>query len=157
MEAHRNKKSRRDKKHDGRRGNTDVWKWEDESTLVRVHNEPRRRLFVPKEAEFLPCRLRRIKDDRRTVQKFQSNSRIIDDSWRMVGNNVESTNRRNEFWTGETRFQVIPSEQWDRSMVEDTDSEDAGSARERVLSSVLIVNKWISFPSTTCLSATSTS
>ena len=115
MEAHRNKKSRRDKKHDGKRGNTDIWKWEDESTLVRVHNEPRRRLFIPKEAEYLPCRLRRIKDDRRTVQKFQSNSRIIDDSWRLVGNNVESTNRRNEFWTGETRFQVIPNEQWDRS------------------------------------------
>ena len=133
MEAHRNKKSRRDKKHDGRRGNTDVWKWEDESTLVRVHNEPRRRLFIPKEAEFLPCRLRRIKDDRRTVQKFQSNNRIIDDSWRMAGSNVESTNRRNEFWTGETRFQVIPNEQWDRSMVEDTDSEDVGSTRSRVV------------------------
>ena len=130
MEAHRNKKSRRDKKHDGRRGNTDVWKWEDESTLVRVHNEPRRRLFIPKEAEFLPCRLRRIKDDRRTIQKFQSNSRTIDDS---SGSNVESTNRRNEFWTGEARFQVIPNEQWDRSMVEDTDSEDVGSTRSRVV------------------------
>ena len=77
--------------------------------------------------------LRRIKDDRRTVQKFQSNNRIIDDSWRMAGSNVESTNRRNEFWTGETRFQVIPNEQWDRSMVEDTDSEDVGSTRSRVV------------------------
>ena len=133
MESNSNKKSRRDKKHDGRRRNADIWKWEDESTPVRVHNEPRRRLFIPKEAEYLPCRLRRIKDDRRTFQKFQSNSRTVDDSWRMAGNNVESTNRRNEFWTGETRFQVIPNEQWDRFMVEDTDSEDAGSTHGRMV------------------------
>ena len=37
------------------------------------------------------------------------------------------------FGTGETRFQVIPNEQWDRSMVEDTDSEDVGSTRSRVV------------------------
>ena len=57
MKLNKNKKSRRDKKHDGRRRSADVWRWEDESTLVRIHNEPRRKLFIRREAEFLPCRL----------------------------------------------------------------------------------------------------
>ena len=57
MGSSRNKKSRRDKKYDGRRKNADLWKWEEESTLVRVHNEARRRLFIPKEVEYLPCSL----------------------------------------------------------------------------------------------------
>ena len=89
-------KSRRDKEHETRRVSADVWKWEDESTLIRVHNEPRRKLFIPKEADFLPCSLKRIRDDRTTTQKFQSNTRTIEDS---------------EFWMGETRFQVIPNYQ----------------------------------------------
>ena len=89
-EHNRKSKSRRDRKHEGKRANSEVWRWEDESTLVRVHNEPRRKLFIPKEAEHLPCSLKRIKDDRTT--RFQSNTRTITDSWRLVGNNVKNTN-----------------------------------------------------------------
>ena len=100
--------------------------------------------------------MRRIKDDRRTVQKFQSNSRTIDDSWRIAGNNVESTNRRNEFWTGEARFQVIPNERWDRSMVSDTDSEDVGATHGRMVICTHC-EKMDIIPLTTCTSATSTS
>ena len=58
----------------------DEWIWKDEVTLVRVHKTPRRRMFVPKEADFLPCRLKRFRDDRETYQVFQSSGRTINDS-----------------------------------------------------------------------------
>ena len=51
----------------------------------------------------------------------------------MVGNNVESTNRRNEFWTGETKFQAFPNYQWGSSMLDETESDDVGSTRERIV------------------------
>ena len=85
----------------------DEWIWKDEVTLVRVHKTPRRRMFVPKEADFLPCRLKRFRDDRETYQVFQSSGRTINDSWRLAGNNIERTNRRNEFWTGTATFKII--------------------------------------------------
>ena len=72
----------------------DEWIWKDETTLVRAHNIPRRKMFVPKEADFLPCRLKRFRDARETYQLFQSSGRIINDSWRLAGNNIERTNKR---------------------------------------------------------------
>ena len=87
----------------------DEWIWKDEATLVRVHKEPRRKMFIPKEASYLPCDLRRFRDERETLQVFQSNERKIVDSWRLAGNNIERTNRRNEFWTGQTVFKIIPN------------------------------------------------
>ena len=48
----RKQKSRRDRRLEIKRNSADEWVWEDESTLIRVHNEPRRNLFVPKEAGF---------------------------------------------------------------------------------------------------------
>eukprot|EP00435_Cladocopium_sp_Y103_P015469 s934_g3.t2 len=126
-------KSRREKKHNLKRQGADEWHWEDESTLIRIHNEPRRKLFIPKEAEFLPCSLRRIRDDRETTQIFQSSQRTIKDSWRMAGNNIESTNRRNEFWTGKPIFKVIPNMKWNSTMVDESDTEDAGSCGEFIV------------------------
>ena len=76
----RKPKSRRDKKLEIKRNSADEWVWEDESTLIRLQNEPRRKLFVPKEAGYLPCSLKRVRDDRVTTQKFQSNLRTIKDS-----------------------------------------------------------------------------
>ena len=63
-----------------------------------------RKMFIPKKASYLPCDLRRIRDERETLQVFQSNGRKIVDSWRLAGNNIERTNRRNEFWTGQTVY-----------------------------------------------------
>ena len=125
----RKPKSRRDKKLEIKRNSADEWVWEDESTLIRVHNEPGRKLFVPK----LPCSLKRVRDDRVTIQKFQSNSKPIKDSWRMAGNNIESSNRRNEFWTGKTIFNVIPNVQWGASMVDESDAEDKGSCGDSIV------------------------
>ena len=39
------------------------WVWKDETTLMRVHKVPRRKMFTPKEADFLPCKLRRFRDE----------------------------------------------------------------------------------------------
>ena len=55
-------KSRRSKKiekakRDAKTKDERVWK--DDATLVRVHEEPRRKMFVPKEASHFPCDLRR--------------------------------------------------------------------------------------------------
>ena len=90
--------------------------WKDETTLVRVHHTPRRRMFVPKEADFLPCRLKRFRDARETYQLFQSSGRTINDSWRLAGNNIERTNKRNEFCTGTTTFKIISNADVDQSI-----------------------------------------
>ena len=75
--------SRRARKNPENEDCKDEWVWKDEVTLVRVHKTPRRRMFVPKEADFLPCRLKRFRDDRETYQVFQSSGRTINDSWRL--------------------------------------------------------------------------
>ena len=96
--------------------------------------------LFPKRQVFLPCSLKRIRDDRVTTQKFQSNSRTIRDSWRMVGNNIESSNRRNEFWTGKTIFKVIPNMQWGASMVDESDTEDQGSCGDSIVACTISEN-----------------
>ena len=58
--------SRRARKNPKNEDCKDEWLWKDEVTLVRAHKTPRRRMFVPKEADFLPCRLKRFRDDRET-------------------------------------------------------------------------------------------
>ena len=107
--AHNSTQSRKGRKMAKNEECDDKWIWQDETTLVRVHNTPRRRMFVPKEAEFLPCNLKRFRDVRETYQVFQSSGRTIKDSWRLAGNSIERTNRRNEFWTGTTTFKIIAS------------------------------------------------
>ena len=72
------KKSRRLKKLeqsicDAKNKDDNDWVWKDESTLVRAHREPRRKMFVPKEASNIPCDLRRFRHERETLQVFQSN------------------------------------------------------------------------------------
>ena len=98
--------------------NKDDWLWKDESTLVRLHREPRRKMFVPKEASYIPCDLRRFRDERETLQVFQSNERKLKDSRRLAGNNIERTNRRSEFldWTNHvqdhTQRRYLKSRGW---------------------------------------------
>ena len=111
----------------------DKWIWQDETTLVRVHNTPRRRMFVPKEAEFLPCKLKRFRDVRETYQVFQSSGRTIKDSWRLAGNNIERTNRRNDFWTGTTTFKIISNADLKDLMESGSDVEDRASCQDTVV------------------------
>ena len=66
----------------------------------------------------------RFRDEWETLQIFQSNERKIVDSWRLAGNNIERTNRRNEFWTGQTVFKIISNA--DLSNVLDGESDAEG-------------------------------
>ena len=111
----------------------DEWIWKDETTLVRVHNTPRRKMFVPKEADFVPCRLKRFRDAREAYQLFQSSGRIINDSWRLAGNNIERTNKRNEFWTGTTTFKIISNADVDNLLDSGSDVEDRASCQNTVV------------------------
>ena len=42
-----------------------------------------------------------------TEQKFRSNTRVGRDSWRFKGDNNETSNISNEFWTRKTTFKVL--------------------------------------------------
>ena len=48
--------------------NDDTWEWEDEETLVRKHQTPRRSRFSPQECETCPCDVRKLSDKRQTSQ-----------------------------------------------------------------------------------------
>ena len=37
----------------------------------------------------------------------KTNTRVIKDIWRFKGDNHESTNKLNEFWTGKSTFKVL--------------------------------------------------
>eukprot|EP00435_Cladocopium_sp_Y103_P029436 s503_g7.t1 len=90
-------------------GKQDYWQWEqDGKELVRVHVIPRRQMFVPNECGDCPCDVGLLTDGRNTTIRFQKYKRIVPDDWRFAGNNVEFSNERNEFWTGTTRFCVMP-------------------------------------------------
>ena len=131
--AHNSKQSRRDRRITKNEECEDKWIWQDETTLVRVHNTPRRRMFVPKEAEFLPCKLKRFRDVRETYQVFQSSGRTLKDSWRLAGNNIERTNRRNEFWTGTTTFKIISNADLKDLVESGSDVEDRASCQDTVV------------------------
>ena len=87
--------------------NEDYWQWEGEETLIRIHKTPRRQNFVPQDCEDCPCDHRIICDERETEQKFKTNTRAIKDTWRFKGDNNETTNKLNEFWTGRSKFKVL--------------------------------------------------
>ena len=87
--------------------NEDYWQWEGEETLIRIHKTPRRQNFVPQDCEDCPCDHRIICDERETEQKFKTNTRVIKDSWRLKGDNNETTNKLNEFWVGKSTFKVL--------------------------------------------------
>ena len=87
--------------------NEDHWQWEGEETLIRIHKTPRRQNFVPQDCEDCPCDPRIICDERETEQKFKTNTRVIKDTWRFKGDNNETTNKLNEFWTGKSTFKVL--------------------------------------------------
>ena len=89
--------------------NEDYWQWEGEETLIRIHKTPRRQNFVPQDCEDCPCDHRIICDERETEQKFKTNTRVIKDTWRFKGDNNETTNKLNEFWTGRSTFKVLPN------------------------------------------------
>jgi len=131
--AHNSTHSRKERKVTKSDEREDKWVWQDETTLVRVHNTPRRKMFVPKEADFLPCKLKRCRDVRETYQVFQSNGRTIKDSWRLAGNNIERTNRRNEFWTGTTTFKIISNADLKDLMDSGSDVEDRASCQDTVV------------------------
>ena len=116
--------------------NVDEWIWKDETTLVRVHKVPRRKMFTPKEADFLPCKLKRFRDERETNQMFQSSGRLMHDSWRLAGNNIEKTNKRNEFWTGTTTFKIISNADIDDVMDSGSDVEDRASCQDTVVTCI---------------------
>ena len=89
------------------RKNEDHWQWDGKETLIRIHKTPRRQNFVPQDCEDCPCDPRIICDERETEQKFKTNTRVIKDIWRFKGDNHESTNKLNEFWTGKSTFKVL--------------------------------------------------
>ena len=80
----------------------DEWKWVGDHILERIHNVPRREMFVPSDCDDCPCDHRLIQDWRETQLKFQSNVRVDKSNWRLPGNNGERSNNRNEFWTGKS-------------------------------------------------------
>ena len=75
--------------------------------MIRIHKTPRRQNFVPQDCEDCPCDPRIICDERETEQKFKTNTRVIKDVWRLKGDNNETSNRLNEFWTGKSTFKVL--------------------------------------------------
>jgi len=85
----------------------DEWKWVGDHILERIHNVPRREMFVPSDCHDCPCDHRLIQDWRETQLKFQSNVRMDKSNWRLPGNNGERSNNRNEFWTGKSIFRVL--------------------------------------------------
>ena len=87
--------------------NEDYWQWDGKETLIRIHKTPRRQNFVPQDCEDCPCDPRIICDERETEQKFKTTTRVIKDTWRFKGDNHESTNKLNEFWTGKSTFKVL--------------------------------------------------
>ena len=80
----------------------DEWKWIGDHILERIHNVPRREMFVPSDCDDCPCDHRLIQDWRETQLKFQSNVKMDKGNWRLPGNNGERSNNRNEFWTGKS-------------------------------------------------------
>ena len=128
--------SRKGKKISKNEYDQNEWIWKDETTLTRVHKVPRRKMFTPKEADFLPCKLRRFRDERETNQVFQSSGRLIHDSWRLVGNNIEKT-KRNEFWTGATTFKIISNADIKDVMDSGSDVEDRASCQDTVVTCIL--------------------
>ena len=84
----------------------DEWRWIGDHVLERIHNIPRREMFVPSDCEDCPCDHRLIQDWRETQVKFQSNVRVDKSNWRLPGDNGERSNNRNEFWTGKSIFRV---------------------------------------------------
>ena len=85
----------------------DEWRWIGDHVLERIHNIPRREMFVPSDCEDCPCDHRLIQDWRETQLKFQSNVRVDKSNWRLPGDNGERSNNRNEFWTGKSIFRVL--------------------------------------------------
>ena len=85
----------------------DEWKWIGDHVLERIHNIPRREMFVPSDCDDCPCDHRLIQDWRETQLKFQSNVRVDKSNWRLPGNNGERSNNRNEFWAGKSIFRVL--------------------------------------------------
>lgn len=65
------------------------------------------RMFVPDEDHDCPCYVYAITDARTTHMTINGRRRIREDDWRFAGNNDEETGDRNEFWLGETYFNVI--------------------------------------------------
>ena len=62
---------------------------------------------MPQDCDDCPCDPRIICDERETEQKFKTNTRVIKDTWRLKGDNWETTNKSNEFWVGKSTFKVI--------------------------------------------------
>ena len=85
----------------------DERKWIGDHVLERIHNVPRREMFVPSDCNDCPCDHRLIQDWRETQLKFQSNVRVDKSNWRLPGDNGERSNNRNEFWTGKSIFRVL--------------------------------------------------
>ena len=83
------------------------WRWVGDHILERIHNIPRREMFVPSDCDDCPCDHRLIQDWRETQLKFQSNVRMDKSDWRLPGNNGQRSNNRNEFWTGKSIFRVL--------------------------------------------------
>ena len=85
----------------------DEWRWIGDHVLERIHNIPRREMFVPSDCDDCPCDHRLIQDWRETQLKFQSNVRVDKSNWRLPGDSGERSNNRNEFWTGKSIFRVL--------------------------------------------------
>ena len=68
---------------------------------------------------------------------FQSSGRLIHDSWRLAGNNIEKTNKRNEYWTGTTTFKIISNADIKDVMDSGSDVEDRASCQDTVVTCIL--------------------
>ena len=81
----------------------DSWKLE-EDRLLRIHNVPRRLLFVPVASMDLPVPFETLLDERQTVMVFGDGQTASHQSpwWKI------KPEMMTEEWTGETEFQIAP-------------------------------------------------
>ena len=83
--AHNSTQSRRGRRITKTEECEDKWIWQDETTLVRAHNTPRRRRFVPKEAESPSLQVETISGCSRDIPsvsvKWKNHQRFMEISW----------------------------------------------------------------------------
>ena len=86
----------------------DDWQVTDDDRLIRIHNAPRRRLFVPLSSTAPPCDFARIGSRRVTRMLLQDGTRREhQDDWEVASWN-HRTIEMDFLWTGQTEFELSP-------------------------------------------------
>ena len=86
----------------------DYWEWE-AKTIKRIHNMPRKQLYLPLDVVDCPVDPKFFRDTRTTVMTVKNvdgstSENTIQDSWRCLSD--ASDQRQEHEWTGHTEFQV---------------------------------------------------